>query len=437
MDCDGYERQPLPTKAKTLDIKPLLPRASCEIPLCILPTTALFGSEDEHRYFLLFRDEVALDLSGPLPTKTWNYIILQASAHSAVLRDLIVSIAALSKSKTSLELSSSHRSFAIRQYGKALNNLRQVIAESNDHAVRISLIASLLIFCFENIHGDYEQAVVQLRSALIMMRNRLSTIRRPYSCLKTICSIPGLEDDLLNTFIRLDSTIMSRAGDSTDSRASVLQMEYIGEDFRMPSTFKDITESKHYIEHVQFKAMPYLAHLADVFMYGDQFRYVPPRSAYDELSMHMHQWRRAFQPLLDDANRRGGVEFIAAATQRVLVLATDISAQRIFFGAGGASNPDLFVPEGREIVELTRKVVENKCFKKTFVVDCGIVPSLFVAFLICRNKSIREEAVRVLELAGDRMEVTWNAAAVAQMGRELLRAEDELHTIQLESPPSV
>jgi hypothetical protein len=159
--CDGYEKPPPPTKS-TVKTQPLLPRAVCKIPLCILPTTALFNSQVEHQYFLHFRDEVANDLSGPLQTNIWNYIILQATTETAALRNLTISIAALSKAKSCLDSASSHQSFAIRQYGKALAELRQIINQSDDSAVRISLIASLLIFCFENIHGDHEQAVSQL-----------------------------------------------------------------------------------------------------------------------------------------------------------------------------------------------------------------------------------------------------------------------------------
>jgi hypothetical protein len=144
-----------------------------------------------------------------------------------------------------------------------------------------------------------------------------------------------------------------------------------------------------------------------------------------EIVMHLQLWGRAFKPLLDDASRRGGLDFIAAATQRVLALATDISTQRIFLGAAGTSNPGLFVSEAKEIVELTRRIAADRHFRKGFVVDCGIVPSLFVVITLCRDRSVREDAIKVLESCGERMEVTWNAAAIAQIGKQILEAEGE------------
>ncbi|KAE8451405.1 hypothetical protein EG329_004034 [Mollisiaceae sp. DMI_Dod_QoI] len=427
VDCDGYEQPPPYTRGTSLATKPLLPRGVCEVPLCILPTSALFKNELEHQYFLHFRDEVSFELSGPLPTKIWNHVILQSSTETIALRNLTIAIAALSKSRSCpKENAALHRSFAIRQYGKALTQLQHIISRSDDSAVRISLIASLLIFCFENIHGDYEQAVSQVRSALRMMRKRLATVARPYSRLRTTSSIPGLEDDILDIFVRLDNTIMSRVSTPHDSRQSLLEIAYIDSDFRMPNAFRDIVEAKDYLEHVQYKLMPYLAHLPDIYMYGDQVIYVPPKDAFDEITTHLRHWDRAFNPLLEDATRRGGSDFVATATLRLLALSTNIAGQQAFLGGQASGNPELFVPEVTEVMHLARKVVAERCFRKTFVFDCGIVPTLFVVIMNCKRREVREEAVEILRSCGERMEITWNAAAVARLGEQLLRAEDGL-----------
>ena len=74
-------------------------------------------------------------------------------------------------------------------------------------------------------------------------------------------------------------------------------------------------------------------------------------------------------------------------------------------------------------MNLTRAVVADTRFKKTFVFDCGVIPSLFITIMICRNRSIREEAIRILRMAEGRMEITWNAATVADMGEKVLNAE--------------
>lgn len=112
IECDGYTNSLSSTK-NTVDMRSLLPRAVYNIPFCILPTTALFSNQTEYQYFLHFKDEVALDFSGPIQTKIWNYIILQATHETAALRNLTISIAALSKSKSCSRERDSHRSFVI------------------------------------------------------------------------------------------------------------------------------------------------------------------------------------------------------------------------------------------------------------------------------------------------------------------------------------
>lgn len=119
------------------------------------------------------------------------------------------------------------------------------------------------------------------------------------------------------------------------------------------------------------------------------------------------------------------MEFIAAATLRALLLATEIATKRIFLGAGEAdTNPNLFVAEAREIVDLSRAVAKDQEYRKVFVVDCGVIPSLFMVVMICREREVREAAVEVLEDCGDRMEVTWNASEISKIGRQVLMAED-------------
>lgn len=242
ISCDGYaEDHPRPPPPRKCTTKPLLPRAVYESPLFIAPATALFENEVEYQYFLHFRDEVSFDLSGAIHTKIWNYVVLQATNEINALRDLTISISALSKARSSPESAASHHSFAVRKYGKALSELRQIISRSDENAVRISLIASLLIFCFENIHGDYEQAVSQLRSALKMMRKRLSTVRKPYSILQNVSSIPGLGEDILDIFVRLDNSIMyveNRSYFPLNSRAEVFAHH------SRPAAIKDFTASR-------------------------------------------------------------------------------------------------------------------------------------------------------------------------------------------------
>ena len=57
--------------------------------------------------------------------------------------------------------------------------------------------------------------------------------------------------------------------------------------------------------------------------------------------------------------------------------------------------------------------------------DCGVVPALFITFMICRKRSIREEAIGILKLAAGRLEMMWDAITITAICEKMLKTEDE------------
>lgn len=314
--------------------------------------------------------------------------------------------------------------FAARYYGRALRGIQETIANCNKEDIaRITLIASLLIFCFENMQGEHEAAIAHIRTALKMMRKRFSTARRQYSIIKRVACIPGFEEELLNVFVKIDNTLMVRIYESPDDRNSALDIAYTVEDRYMPHAFRSLVEAHNYLEHYQFIAMPYLARLPYVFLYESNILSAAETQAYDELMCQLRQWNSAFEPLFTKAWKTpSSPDFIAAATIRCLVLGTEMSVRRIATPTGSTED---FAAEASEVVDLARRVISDKSFKKTFVFECGVLPPLFIVIMLCRNRSVRVEAIRVLRMAEGRMEVTWDATAVANMAEMAMAAKEQ------------
>jgi len=427
VSCDGYRvLDPAPAK------KALLPSQSG--PLHILPVTALFKDQMEYQYWLFFRDEVAHELSGNVPKNCWEYVVLQTCNTSPILRDLTVAIAALSKSSHNFTPSNTHHQYAVRKYGQALRSIQEMVSSHSDfETIRTTLIASLLIFSFETMHGNSEQAIEHAKASLTMMRKKLNTSSRKYSQIQRFLplspSIPGLEDEVLEVFVHLDQTIRAATlDDPYRKRSSFLDMTFIDEHLHMPSSFLDLAEAKGYLEHFLNKAMPYLSHLTDAFLYGDKFAYQVPESEYEILNAQLQQWYRSFKPLFERACQPGDKDFIGAAALRCLALGTDISIQRVCLRIGSRPK-EVFEAEAREIVDLTRRAVLDPRFKKSFGFDCGLVPSLFIVVMICWNREIREEAISVLKMAEGRIEVVWDASKIAELGEMRLKAEEQAQTV--------
>jgi hypothetical protein len=265
--------------------------------------TALFENENEYQYFMFFRDKVAPDLSGPTRADVWNLVVLRSSTEEPAIRYLAVAVAAVKKCQATshnLEISNRHRRFAMQQYARALKRIQMVLnTQRQEDGIRISLLASLLIFCFENVLGEHEQAIRQIKSALNLMERRLSTSKTRYSLIRMSNPSPDLEEELLHTFIRLDYTVMARFGEpQTQPNTSRLHLNYASDSLRMPRIFADVAEAKNYLEHLQFRAMPILSHMPDYIAYGNKCAPQFDDALYQQLAWITKEWSAAFAPVV-------------------------------------------------------------------------------------------------------------------------------------------
>lgn len=423
VECEGYDVQSSINPPSSRQPRPLLPQIKNNTPIQIIQRTAVFQDQSEYQYFLHFRDEVTLNLASIAPQPIWNTVLLRACNDSLALRDLTSSVAALSLSRNSTRTninSSEHRMFAARYYGKALRGIQVQINTSNDtDATRFALLASLLVFYFESLQGEHANAIKHIKSAMSMMRHRFLTSRRQYSVIRRTASISGLEDEVVDIFAKLDNIIMSRI--TAPSDRGILEMRYESSEGSIPDTFRDLREANNYMDHHMFCAMPYLAHLPHIFINGPpQGSSVEEDTIGPQLLDQLRRWNSAFAPLLASAwERPDSQDFIAAATLRCLGLVSEMSVRKISRTTG------LFVKEATEIIDLTRRVVTNRRYRKTFVFDCGVLPSLFLTVMLCPEQSIRKEIVDVLKLAEGRLEVTWDAVEIARMAKLFMDADPQ------------
>ena len=439
-DCEGYGQ--IPKSNRRLTLRDILPRAShCPALLAPsrteLPLTTSFQDEREYKYFLHFQEEAALELSGPFDTSLWNHVILQACQDEPFLRRLTASIGALNKATRIRALNccdeeaNSHYQYALQKYGRALRGIQESIsaAQTRD-STRIALITSLLVYCFENLHGDLELAITHMRSALQLMHKQLSHTKRHYRHIQNISPTPALEDVLVASFVRVDNALLSNTSNPSAKkigscivRPSILDINYSEDIYNIPYRFNTITEARNYLENFQFRALPSLAHEFGVQIYNSpESVNDTARDMYTTMSSQLRQWRAAFAPLYAESyTSAGSRNSIAAIMLRVQALSTDLAAKRIC--ARGMSSSDPFISESREIIDLSKLVAADPSFRKTFVFDCGIVPGLFIVVFTCLDMSMRKEALDVLRQIVPRREGVWDSSTLVRQGEMALQIE--------------
>ncbi|TVY19287.1 Transcriptional regulatory protein moc3 [Lachnellula arida] len=435
-DCEGYEVGVQKAASTRSSLKELLPQTSHREAFLVpsvgkSPFTAVFHDNREYSYFLYFQEEAAPNISGSFDRDLWTHVIIQASWKEPSLSGLVASLGALYKAGSSTmtlsqEETDPHQQYAFQNYGRALRELQaRISANPYRDTTRIALIASLLIYCFENIYGEIDSALGHLEGAFRLMQKQLKNASRRYKHSHNVSPTSALDDDLVGAFFRLDSGVLSRDHIcEAEHIGSRLGIKYLEDRCDVPERFVTISEARNYLEHIQFPNIPTLSR--DLL---SQLNTSPlsnidenTRNMYQIMSFHLRRWNVAFTPLYEETFTQNSKEsFAAAATLRVRARSTELASKRVC--ARDLSPPDLFISESREIVNLSKLVAADPSFRKSFVWDCGIVPGLSIVVAACLDMSIRKEALEVLKQIVPRREGAWDSLTAVKFGERFLQMD--------------
>ncbi|KAH8588506.1 hypothetical protein B0O99DRAFT_600739 [Bisporella sp. PMI_857] len=434
--CDGYEakRSPTPAPSSKAVSRPvrLLPSGLIQIAPSRMPPNIKFQEPHQEQYFRLFCDETSRACAGGWEHPLWEDIILRACHEEPCILQCAVAIAALDKSCKTKDVSSNyeaaeeHHRYALQQYGKALQGLQEVTMRGN--STRMALIASLLIYCFENFHGDAQLALTHIQSALALMSDWLASTPRVTGATGFSPAPTEIEDDLVATFTRLDITVSTFMGGNSPT-GSLIQHVAATDSPLIPPIFTDIYEAEKRWQHILNRIFLFTGTVVEVLrlpqsarneifdLNGVQHKNAP---ILDEI----YTWQRAFESiLLHSRTPEGDHLFIRATILRIISTTLTISVRMAFFDRTKTHQCDMFLPEFCEIVALASSIVSHAGFVRAFVFENGIMPALFIVAALCRDNVVRVEAVNVLRAMQPRREGVWDSVNVTKMGEELLNGE--------------
>lgn len=386
-----------------------------------LPFTILFHDETEYQYFRYFRDETGKDLAGYFGESLWRYTIPQACQNDVELRNLMVSLAALSRAQDSIQDAASHRLYALSRYDHSIKKINSAInSKPEREATRIALISALLVFCFESLLGEHTTSIRNMQAALKLLRTHISHLKPRYSETQPVSEVPDMDYGLLAAFVRMDNTIRGRPASKRIDRASILEVQSLTPSITIPSTFSSMLEAKNHLVEFHSIAMSQLKATGAKIAENEKIR--------SSLMLQLKRWQCAFVPLLwsseeaskhkiDASGLSGGAAILCAFAK---VIEMGIQKDSVIFGAPR----DVYSEGAMEVVLWSERAVAHPGFKRQFVWDCGIIPPLFVVIKGCRNRRVREKAVEVLKSAIPRRELVWDAAEVAKLGEKLLAEDD-------------
>jgi len=252
--CDGYAPIPL-TKAqrtallKQKDAKDAKDGLTAKRrPIVRAPSSQLFGSEQEYRYFQRFGSETAIQLSGSFDTDLWKRVVLQTSETEPAIRHVVTAIGALNFKSRVIggdELDKPRCEFAYREYGLAIAGIRKRTMECRAD-IRTKLLACILFTCFESYHGDSRAAATQTFAGIEMMNEYLESRQRAReeTDWPPAMTLPPIDQDITQALLNLE--IQCCAYNDPRSTEFHLRRMYAWQNTidNMPTEFKTIKQAR-------------------------------------------------------------------------------------------------------------------------------------------------------------------------------------------------
>jgi hypothetical protein len=445
------------------------------------PSTFSLNPQDG-QYFQLFRDNTASELSGFFDSSFWTQGVLQACHTEDAIRHSVVALGALYKtlekmcesppgspsdSVDSVNSAVQHWEVAFNYYSFACKAV--VNARSSDPAAqRTSLMATVLLACFDSFIGDHRQAIVQIQNGLRLLgqlRNerRRALLPRPEE---------PVEQDLIQMFTRLAIQaksydmafhfpqpwvirLNSQNDDSPASPQSDSASPVSPSQPRIPDVFHSLIEARLSWDSLCERMMRFLE---SMFQYSKSTNNILPTLLQQHGSGFKDQleaWSRAYEPIL--ASRNAPAKSSQEKTGIAVLKMNVIMGQILFMMAFSDSEQrfDEFRPAFNYIVQLAMEVVGDeerraaakRCpdprfcshqsmhpdmfgdyaarhIKPSFSADLGIVPPLFVVATKCRDSVIRRQAIDLLKTSS-RREGMWDSELAARIGMWVATIEEE------------
>lgn len=442
-----------------------------------LAFTSPFQDPGQNRYFIYFQEQTIADLSGPFEEGLFSTIALQACYSEPSLMRLVSAIGAIHKSSRSSNKGSEavmHQHQALLSYGQALVGIQKIINKSTLHSPRLVLIAALLIFCFENLHGDVTTATLHLQSALRLLRKQLAEKAEKYRHTAGKSPTSDIEESIIASYVRLDNGIYSclkvkleQAFLSSDVYG-ILRLNY-AEDQAVPCVFVSIHEARNHLEALQFHSLPILTKEFHARMrntstiVADQGK----TEAYLTALRGFQAWNRAFAPLykramISSSDGSKNPDLMGAAIMRARGMTTILAIQTLlpvrcdpvigalsscldvshFFSLQAQESNTIFVKHHtiltlitgssnqrgnglvencKEVLSITRSICADPDFRRDFVLDCGILPGLFMVIVAPVGGCINREALELMRSLVPRREGVWDSADLVTAGEAFLR----------------
>lgn len=417
----------------------------------------------ELRALSYFQHRAISELGGVSP-ELWLNFILPVSHHDKAIKHAIVALVLLHE-----DYASSQHAFpagshdTLLHYGKAVNELLQLEVSTSPDAAGIALVSCVLFYSLEVLRGHYQSALTHVQSGKKILEEEKRTTDQANK------AIPRrlLED----IFQRMDTQVIMIG----DKAKMPLPIPVRPAKPAVPPIFKSVQDAFLLLEILHHQILHFFSHaaqfLSDMKSRMEAFAMLAPElSEFEKLFL---QWQKAFGLFVTQHGSKG----TEAAILLLNILSTSLLT--IFPAEHGrhATEPefDRFTEEFDRMVDwsdayvrLTSNLATTRSpdqlrpdldaqvepdgdstsadglrgpqaasskprmlaprpigiVTPSFSMSTGIIPSLFLCGVRCRDPQIRRKALHLLQTC-NRREGLWDSNHAARIVEVVIRIEEE------------
>ncbi|KAI8961553.1 hypothetical protein F5Y11DRAFT_223555 [Daldinia sp. FL1419] len=438
----------------------------------------------EGLYFQLFRERTAGELSGFFDSSFWTRSVLQECHSEKAIRHSVVALGALYKTLEKMSESppnspapvidltdnaARHWEVAFKHYSLALNSM-WVLTSQDQASQRMSLMAAVLLACFDSFIGDHKQAIGQIQSGLRLLENLRAQRRNSF--------LPKpeepVEQDLVQMFTRL--AIQAKSYDMAFHfpQPFVIRLTPQHAEHPMspppdggspisttqpqtPEIFQSLIEARLAWDNLCEQMMRFTENMFSFTTSMSPMGVLPNslRQYGTGFADKISAWSRAFEPIL--SSRTIPAKSSQEKTAIAVLKMNQIMGEILFYMTFSDTELqfDVHLPQFRDIVNLAvevvgdeeRRAAAKRCpnldfchhqpthpdafggqytarhIKPSFSADLGIVPPLFVVATKCRDPVVRRQAIQLLRTSS-RREGMWDSELAARIGMWIMEIEE-------------
>lgn len=310
-------------------------------------------------------------------------------------------------------------------YNRAIRLLLNQATGDNTEITAITLMVCYLFICFDQLTGNYVQAMKHLRGGVELSRNGDNSVlnkNSTYDVAKT-SGIDTLICQVTRQIRRLDMQAVLFLVDWTPANIQDTLMA------QLPSpdiAFRSIEQAADHLQILVAQVMELRNRDQQMFPTSE----TPPQPSLNAnvILEQLDQWSSLFDNML----RRSSSYETDSETYRLISLLrlhhTMAWAYLSSYGPGREMEYDNFLPQFQKCVALAREVaaaheVYSGSLKPTFTPEIGILPVLYIIGVKCRHPVVRREILSILRRQTVR-EAVWDSICTARVVERVIEIEE-------------